>query len=536
MANNPIGPIENLAREHAKTRAVAHHPAHKLSLLDHLTARELLIRDATAHFRESSAKEPLSPAAEWMLDNFYLVQQSLRQIREDMPPGFYRQLPKLAAGPLESYPRIYAVAQELVVTSEAHLDLDRVKRFVHLYQDITPLTIGELWALPAMLRLGILECLAQAVGRITGLPRENSLPAMTLAGERGTSLPHATTNDELVANCIISLRTLAIQDWQAFFESVSRVEQVLRDDPANVYTAMDRETRDRYRKVIEQLAFATGRDECQVARAAIELAQREGAPRVALKDTRSVNAPRAAHVGYYLLDAGRARLETQLGYRVPLGARVRRWMFDHPTLVYLGSIGLFTLIILLGGMGYARDAGATFLQWMATGLLLLIPALTVSVSLVNWMVTLVFPPRVLPKMDFADGIPAECKTLVVVPSLLSNAAAVKSLLAELELHFLSNQDPHLYFALLTDLPDTPQPRRTGDDPLVEQAASGVRALNEKYPRETSNPFYLLHRDPRWNPREEQWMGWERKRGKLHQLNLLLRGGGETAFSVQTGDL
>src|SRR5512135_1716173 len=178
--------LEDLARQHAKTRVVPRRPAHKLSLLDHLRERESLIRDAAAHFREMSAKEPLSYAAEWMLDNFYLVQQSMRQIREDMPPGFYRQLPKLTTGPLEGYPRVYAIAQELVVSSGAHLDTDRVKRFVHLYQDITPLTMGELWALPAMMRLGILECLAQAIGRITDLPRESSLPAMTL--------PHAVTD------------------------------------------------------------------------------------------------------------------------------------------------------------------------------------------------------------------------------------------------------------------------------------------------------------------------------------------------------
>jgi cyclic beta-1,2-glucan synthetase len=518
--------FEDLARQHARARVVARHPAHELSFVDQLREREWLVRDATARFRDASPKEPLSYAAEWMLDNFYLVQQSLRQIREDMPPGFYRQLPKLAAGPLEGYPRIYAIAQELVEGSGAHLDLDHVKRFVHPYQDITPLSMGELWALPAMLRLGVLECLAQALGRITGLQRENSLPAMTF--------PHARTDDEVVANCIVSLRTLAIQDWQLFFESVSRVEQVLRDDPARVYVGMDRETRDRYRKVIEELAQATGRDEQQVAREAIELAQRHVGKHVALKD--SLEAPRATHVGYYLLDVGRALLEDQVGYRVPARERLRRWIFDHPTLVYLGSIGLFTLIILLGGMGYARDAGATFLQWTATGLLFLIPALTVSVSLVNWMVTLAFPPRVLPKMDFEDGIPAERKTMVVVPSLLTSTAEVESLLQQLELHFLRNQDPHLSFALLTDLPDTPQPRRSGDDTLVEQAASGIRALNEKYHRKTPSPFYLFHRDPKWNPREQQWMGWERKRGKLHQLNLLLRGGGETAFSVQTGDL
>src|SRR5574341_1519414 len=159
-----------------------------------------------------------------------------------------------------------------------------------------------------------------------------------------------------------------------------------------------------------------------------------------------------------------------------------------------------------------------------------------AVSLINWMISLVLPPRVSPKMDFEDGIPAECKTMVVIPSLLSSAAEVKSLLEQLELHFLRNQDPQLYFALLTDLADAPRQHMLKDDPLVEQARSGIRTLNERYQRETPSPFYLFHRDPKWNPREERWMGWERKRGKLHQLNLLLRGSGEAAFSVQTGDL
>lgn len=522
--------LENLARQHAQTRTVLRHPARKLSLLDHLREREALVRDATAYFRETSEKEPISSAAEWMLDNYYVVQQSLRQIREDMPPGFYRQLPKLASGPLETYPRIYAVAQELVVISAAHLDMDRVKRFVHVYQDIVPLTMGELWALPVMLRLSILECLAQAVGRITSLQRENSLPGMTL--------PQALTDDEVVANCITSLRILETQDWQVFFESVSLVEQVLRGDPANVYATMERETRDRYRKVIEGLALSTGRNEQELAREAVCLAQAAKPPAGSEPAGGSSNleSPRATHVGYYLLDSGLALLETRLGYRPPWPARLRRGIFNHSTLTFLASIGLITLIILLGGMGYAHEAGATFVQLIAAGLLLLIPAMTVSVSLVNWAVTLAVPPRVLPKMGFEAGIPAECKTLVVVPSLLTSAAEVKSLLQQLEQHFLRNQDPQLYFALLTDLADAPRQHMPEGEVLVEQARSGIRALNEKYGRETPSPFYLFHRDPKWNPHEEQWMGWERKRGKLHQLNLLLRGSGETAFSAQTANV
>ena len=368
-----------------------------------------------------------------------------------------------------------------------------------------------------MLRLGLVEFLAQSVSRITDLPRANSLPTLTM--------PHALTGDETVANCITSLRMLATQDWQDFFESVSRVEHILRDDPAHVYANMDAETRDRYRKVIEKIALATGQEEQSVARQAIALAQAHAPSATA----------RAAHVGYYLLDAGRAQLDARVGYRAPLISRMRRGALDHPTPVYLGSIGLIAFIVVLGGVLYARAAGANPWQEVMVALLLFIPALTVAVSLINWIITLVIPPRVLPKMDFEDNIPAEYKTLVVIPSLLSNAAEVKSLLKQVELHYLRSQDAHLYFALLTDLPDTSEPPGPEADPLVAQATAGIYALNEKYQRATSGPFYLFHRDPQWNPHEERWMGWERKRGKLHQLNRLLRGGAKTAFSVQMGD-
>ncbi|MEW5719732.1 MAG: hypothetical protein AB1817_13960, partial [Chloroflexota bacterium] len=240
-------------------------PSSDLKLAEYLHEQQSLFRSATQQFREKSDKASLSSAAEWMADNFYLAQQTCRQIREDMPRGFYRQLPQIAAGDLAGYPRIYAVAQELVVTSEAHLDMSRVNRFVHLYQDLTPLTTGELWALPVMLRLALVEFLARALSHLTDLPRARALAALPL--------PHALSDDLMVANCIISLRLLAIQDWQNFFESVSRVEQILRGDPANVYANMDRETRDRYRKVIEELARATGKDEQRVAREAIDLAR-----------------------------------------------------------------------------------------------------------------------------------------------------------------------------------------------------------------------------------------------------------------------
>jgi len=472
------GRLEELAFQLAESHVVSRRPRRRPSLLGRPREQESLLRDAYQYFAEASeAQRAISYAAEWLLDNFYMVQQALRQVREDMPEGYYRQLPKLGVSSLEGYPRIYALAREVIGYYENHLDLDRVTRFVHAYQQVTPLTMGELWALPTMLRLGILECLAQAVARVMGLQEwgDEEHPAFA-------PLPNDLADDTVVANCILSLRMLATQDWKAFFESISRVEMILRRDPAGVYARMDFDTRDRYRGIVEDLALASGQGEEKVAREAVRLAQGESAFPQEAGTNPGACLSRTTHVGFYLLDAGRAQLEAGLGYRPPLGARLRHWLFDHPALVYLDSIGLLTLVILLGLVWYSFVAGGTLVQLIGVGLLALLPATAVAISLVNWLITRAVPPRVLPKMDFREGVPAECSTMVVVPALLGDAGEAQSLLQQLELHFLGNGGPHLRFALLTDFADAPEKHMPGDETLLEQINAGILALNKKYGR------------------------------------------------------
>ncbi|MBL7066162.1 MAG: hypothetical protein ISS49_18450, partial [Anaerolineae bacterium] len=541
----PNSQLENLACQLARSHAVSRRPRRRPPLVDRLRGQEALLHDAYRRFAEASEVQlALSYAAEWLLDNFYTVRQALRQVREDMPPGYYRRLPKLATSPLGGYPRIYAITQEIIEYHEEHLNLDQVRLFVQAYQRVTPLTMGELWALPTMLRLGILENLTQAIARVTELPPPPgpSLPSLPSLNEHrpepfgfAQDRPAEGLADEtVVANCILSLRLLATQDWKVFFESVSRVDQVLSLDPANVYARMDFDTRDRYRGVIEELAQATGRtdqtgqDEEEVARETIRLAEEARRSKA--------RSPRTAHIGFYLLDAGRRQLEARLGYRPPRGARLSRWLFGHPTPVYLGTITLLTLVILLGLVWYALVAGGTLVQLIGAGLLVLLPATAVAVSLVNWFITHTVPPRVLPRMDFQEAIPAEYRTMVVIPALLTETSEVESLSHQLELHFLGNVDPHLHFALLTDFADAPQKHKPDDDRLLRQVKAGIQALNKKYSRGSSGPFYLFHRDREWNPGEECWMGWERKRGKLIEFNSLLGGSKETSYTVQMGDL
>ena len=515
------GQLEERASQLAESHAASRRPAVEPSPLDRLREQETILRHAYLHFVEMSEKQKVLPGTgEWLLDNFYVVQQALRQVRENMPQGYYRRLPKLDTPPLQGYPRIYALARELIEYCQAHLDMNRVTRFVQAYQQVRPLTMGELWALPTMLRLGVLELLTQTVARVA--------PAQVSKNDDAPpapSLSDGLAEETVVANCIRSLRTLETQDWDAFFESVSLVEATLRSDPADVYARMDFETRDRYRKVVEELAWTTEWDEEAVAQEAIRLAEE------ARQDNQKPS--RTAHVGFYLVDRGRSQLEDRLDYRPPWGERVRGWLFDHAAPVYLSSIALLTLLVLMALIAYGRASGGTPAQLIGVILLALLPACIVGVNVVNAFITRTVPPRVLPKMNFSQGIPPEHRTLVVVPSLLADG--VDFLLHQLELHYLGNADPHLGFALITDFADAPKEHMPEDDALLEQAKRGIERLNEKYGRgKEAGPFYLFHRRRLWNPSEDCWMGWERKRGKLVEFNRLLRGSQETSYVVQMG--
>jgi cyclic beta-1,2-glucan synthetase len=531
----------NLAEEHTASRR----KGDREPLTGFLPRYQSIFLDAYRYFRTATEQElALSYAAEWILDNYHILKRVLRQIEENLPADYYRQLPKLDAGVSQGYPRVYDIARTIVIREDAHLDTARVKRFVHAYEAKTPLTMGELWALPIMLRLCILQAMVPSLHRIVKSEfrqDETNLPVLDLKNQTG--------DDEVIANAFISLRALAAEDWKDFFEELSLVELILSRDPAGVYALMDFETRDRYRKVVEKLAFTGQQDELDVAREVIRLAQIEadraasrhnpvevGGSKFSNQINDFLENDRRIHVGYYLLGRGRRQLEANLACPLNALIRLQRWIFSHPTLVYLGGILLITAMILLGLVLYGVETGAVRWRLALSALLGIIPAMTVAVTLVNWLVTHSITPRVLPKMDFSKGIPEQCKSLVVMPALLSNVDEIRALLQQLELHLLRNNDPNIFFALLTDLTDAPNQHMPEDDELVRTVREGIAHLNEKYRDQRKDPFFLFHRGRQWNPTEGSWMGWERKRGKLHQLNNLILGKGESSFDVEDGKL
>ncbi len=529
------------ARQLAERHASASQPPERgtgRAFLSRLRQYDQLLEQAHTRFLLASQHDAvLSYAAEWYLDNYYLLQRIYTQVQEDFTATYYWELPKLGGdGSLSGYPRVFDIARQFVVSKGCEVDTAQVRRFLQEYQQVQPLRIGELWAFPIMLRIVLLEAIVQAA-EAPPADEESQQQAAAVAPPPFT-LPLEIPAEDVIATCIPSLRVLLNENWKAFFESVSPVDRILRSEPAQLYSLMDFETRDRYRKRIERLAAHSSAEEVAVAQQAVKLSEAHHThTATAHSDPDGAREPNLdaalqAHVGYYLIDEGRKQLAAQIGYRPDLRMRLAGFVQERPTLVYLGAIALgVTAALALTVLYLQRFNGSAFITILALALML-VPAITVVTGLINWAVTRLATPKPLPKLDFSEAIPASCRSFVVIPSMLGDIGEIDSLLRQLEGHYLRNPDPQLRFALLTDFTDAAQETTEKDAMLVQAAREGVMALNSLH---RHAPFYLFHRRRLLNEREGIWMGWERKRGKLHEFNRLLRGADDTTFNVQVGD-
>jgi len=502
----------------------------KLSTLFESSPVTLAIEAAQRHMAATATGTvPSAKAAAWFLDNYYLIRRVARQVEEDLPAGFVRRLPELASKSTKGQLRIDAVARALVECSHLIVDLAGTRRFVEAYQEVSPLTIAELWALPILLRSCVLQQLLRFLDEL-GVPMPIDLGPPKADGE-GTPAsidrgqPLALEPAMGVERAIHALRVLDAIDWKRFFEKTNRVEAVLRTDPAGVYQRMDFETCDTYRKAVEFLAWESGRAEQEVAEIAVALA------------TEQSPEPSRDHVGYYLVDHGRKQLESRIGFRATGMERVRRAITARPTLWYLLPVATLTSLPLLALHWQLARTGDQQLSQQLTHafvmLVALIPTSTAAVCVLQWVLARLLPPRTLPKLDFTAGLPADAKTLVVIPTLLGSERDLDGMVRQIELHYLSNPDPMLQFALLTDELDATA--KSLDGTLLAHARDRVAALNAQHgTNNTCGPFHLLHREARWNPGERRFMGWERKRGKLEELNRLLRGDTETSYTCHVG--
>jgi cyclic beta-1,2-glucan synthetase len=529
--------------------------------------------------------EAITPASEWLVDNYHLVERGIRQVRADLPTGFYRQLPKLASGPFAGYPRVFGLAWAFVAHTDSRFDADVLVRYVDAYQQVEPLTIGELWAVSITLRivlienlrrlaeqtiasrsarrnadeladrlLGIGDCAAGPAPEVLAAYEESVrssafavqlihrlrdqdprvTPALSWldarlaadgrsadAAVRDVHLSQGATN-VTVRNIITSMRMISDIDWKDLFERISLVDRVLA--AGSDFGAMDFPTRNLYRSAIEELARGSSRSEIDVAHLAV--AATDAAPSL----FGELQEERRRDPGYHLLAGGRQAFETTIGYRLPL----RHWATGLNRILGIG--GYTTAVACVAAVILALPAlflAAMELRAVTIGLLTalgVIPAIDVAIAVVNRLVGFFFGATTLPALELRAGIPSELRTVVAVPTLLTTPEAIAEQIERLEIHHLASPDGDLHFALLSDWTDAAAEEVPGDAALLAAAAVGIDDLNRRYsPAQGGARFILLHRRRVWNEGEGKWIGWERKRGKLHELNQLLRGAGDTTF-------
>jgi cyclic beta-1,2-glucan synthetase len=581
--------------QHAGTLAKSHHLSYKQApeqLLKRLDKNEEVLFRVTKLLQEAiREKTPIMPAGEWLLDNYYLIEEQIRTGKRYLPKGYSKGLPKVSNGPSAGFPRVYDIAIEIISHSDGHVDLQRLGSFIDAYQKVRPLTLGELWAVPIMLRLSLLENLRRVAARI-GIDRidadlahhwadriiqtsekdpknlvlviadmARSTPPMVSAfvaeftrklqwkgpnlsfvlswieqhlqetGFNINSMVLAENQKQAadqvsMSNSINSLRFLAKMDWREFVESLSIVEQTLKEDHEGTYAAMDFYTRDNYRHQIEKIAKQSRLPEHEVAQIAINLAKES------LKKNSQDN--KKSHVGYYLVDDGKSATEKLTNIKLSFLQKIRRFTHRHKYSLYVIAATLLTAIVATAmvGKGYADGVSSYLLS--AVTILSLLAASHFAFAIVNWIATVGIKPSPLPRMDFSKGIPEEFLTMVVVPTIISNSSQAEKLVEDLEVRFLSNRDSHLLFALLTDFKDAPSENIPEDLELVTGIQKRIKDLNLKYTSSNQDIFFLFHRPRRWNPSENLWMGYERKRGKLGELNSLLRNGAVDRFSIIVG--
>jgi cyclic beta-1,2-glucan synthetase len=550
----------------------------------------------------------ITPASEWLLDNFYLIEEQIRTARRHLPKDYSKQLPRLANEDADGNPRVYQIALEIISHGDGRVDPESLSRFVDAYQEVATLKLGELWAIPIMLRLALIENLRRVAARVyqnrsqrdraniwadqmsetaeknpsdlillvadmarSGQPMSSGFVAelarrlqgqsssltlalqwvstrladsgLTIEQQIQAEIQQQAADQVTISNSIGSLRFLGTMDWREFVETMSAVEQNLRLDPAGTYGKMDFATRDNYRHVIEKLAKRCSLTEVQVAEQALALALENRDPASGGLDERT------RHVGYYLVGSGLPVLEKRLEVSYPFGSALGKFTRRWPLAAYLGAIGGFTALFTAAAVTHAHERGLDEPLLVLLGVLAALGSSQLALALVNFMATQLTRPHPLARMDFKDGIPSDARTLVAVPSMLYNRDNVASLCEALEVRYLANRDPNLRFCLLTDFADADKEVMPGDADLLEQACAAIAELNARYgaspgpqpqPQPQAGqgsdaPFLLLHRPRVWSAGERAWIGHERKRGKLSDLNGFLRGGARDKFSTVAGN-
>ncbi|MBK9037646.1 MAG: phosphorylase [Bdellovibrionales bacterium] len=566
--------LESHAESLARAQNLTDHPHNGVDLYRRIKENRQILEMAYRHIlRAIDERRAITPAAEWLVDNFHLLRAQLKDIHEHFPPRYYRELPKIAAGALAGHPRVYGVAWAFVAHTDSHFDPEVLRVFISAYQRVQPLTIGELWAVPISLRLVLIENFRrlavriiesqngrqeadliadsllgvgetqkisseQAIDLLTSRPIarsfavqllhrlrlqeahvghflrfiEQRLAAQNQSLEDWVTIEHNSQSaaNATARNIVTSTRQISSMDWPEFFEQVSLVDNILCE--GSEFPSLDFVTRDRYRHRIEVLAQGSTSSEIEIARAIV------------------------SDPGSHLIGPGRHEFEKSIGFRPSISERFSSVYSKYGTLLYLGSIFILTMLLSYLTADYAFAEFRNEFQTLVIAFLSMVLSSEIAIALVNRGTVALVGPKYLPRMNFENGLPENCRTMIVVPTVFTDKEEIRGQLEQIEVHYLSNRDKNIYLALLTDGRDAQSEVTEDDEQILATAHREIRALNERYPVKTGQHprFSIYHRRRMWNPQEGCWMGWERKRGKIYEFNRLLRGAKDTTYGAFFG--
>jgi len=588
--------LEALATQLAESHRGAIGHFHSTRLLRDYRANRATLKRVYLRLAEAAHNgEALTAGAEWLLDNYHLVERHAAQIKKYLPRSFYRILPKLTRGELKGVPRIFHLAMQCVLHTDGSINSERTSGFIAAYQRKLELSSGELWAFPIMLRLALLENLRhltveaerellarrevfslvdQVLGDESRAGTEIMVELARRINERENFLLHGAlellkrlrsrgrkaymalqfleeklrergldpeellraedhrqaTRQISVGNTLTSLNAVDQMNWREWFESVSLSDAALRKDPAGIYSRNDFMTRDILRQEVEKLAKLLKRTDSQVASVVVDCASEAATIWPGADDRSKVQR----YVGNFLFGDGRKQLESKLGFKPSFKKRLQRFLFKNSLATYLGSI--FALSLIFGGYVclISEWVEAPHLAVIAALLLSLLPMTELASSLVQYLVSRWIKPRPLPKLESDGPVPAESKTLVIVHTIFSSTSSIQRAIDGLEVRFLGNDDPAFTFVLMADLPDAQSEQTPQDEEIISAAKEGIETLNRRHARTDSPRFLLFFRSRQWNPSEGAWMAWERKRGKIEELNRLLQGDKDTSLRLIVG--
>ncbi|MEO6734267.1 MAG: glucoamylase family protein [Ferruginibacter sp.] len=583
--------LEHHARGLAsKHTLISEHPSEQL--LKRLDENEKILLEVHALLTDVvKENNRIAPAGEWLLDNFFLVEEQIYTGKKHLPKGYSKGLPQLSKGKSAGLPRVYDLAVEIISHSDGHVDLKSLTGFVNAYQSTTFLKLGELWAIPIMLRLALIENLRRLSIQIA-----IDINHKLLAGEWADKMLEAV--EKAPKNLVLVIADMARSEPpmdSSFIAELARrlqekgssvtltlpltwIEQRLSENGSTSSELIQEENQKQaadqvsISNSISSLRFLSTTDWRDFVEATSivektlsadingiysamdfhtrdnyrhvvekiaknsELSEQEVAAMAIEfarenKDTDS----RLSHVGYYLIDKGVSLIQKRAGAKTTKKDYWRNVANKYPVLAYLGGILVLTALLSWGLFTKAYHEGFGKITLVLLFGVILLATSRLAISIINWLSTILARPNLLPRMDYSRGIPQEYQTMVVIPTILGSLPVIDEIMEGLEVRFLANRDANLYFGLLTDFKDAAAETLPEDDLLIQTAKQKIVELNKKYDRVANDTFFLFHRPRKWNPHDKIWMGYERKRGKLEQFNSLVKNEGAAHFSVVVGE-